>query len=182
MKRGLVVTEGRTTEPQYVERLGQYLRQHSALVSVKSVGVGKDPSAVVLKCIELRDEAQRKGKDYDWCVCLVDRDQHSTLSEAAKLAERERIIFLVSNLKFEVWLLWHVVDKRSSQSSTELDRLVMKHGLVQNKHLLPKFPVEKYQQAVNLAVTVDPKMASGRVGPDPSSALPLLIGLMTGKD
>ena len=60
--RGLVVTEGTVTEKQYIETLVQHLRQSSAVVSVTSVGVGKDPVEVVKKCIECRDDANRKKR------------------------------------------------------------------------------------------------------------------------
>lgn len=106
-QRLLVVTEGVATEPQYVEGLNQFLRDGTVLVSVKTVGVGKDPREVVKKCIELRDNAVKKNKAFDQCVCLVDVDQHTTLEEATVTAQHEGIHLLASRLKFEVWLLWH---------------------------------------------------------------------------
>ena len=58
-RRLLVVTEGQATEPQYVERLNQHLRDGPLTVSVKTVGVGKDPRLVVKKCAEERDRAAK---------------------------------------------------------------------------------------------------------------------------
>ncbi|MGQ5696205.1 RloB family protein [Rhodococcus erythropolis] len=177
-KRGLVVTEGTVTEKQYVESLAQHLRQSSAVISVTSVGVGKDPLEVVKKCIERREDAKRKQKAYHWCVCLVDRDKHTTIEAAGRLAASEEIILLVTNLKFEMWLLWHLVDVRSPQSTTELDRLMIKHKLLQGKHLPLRFPIDKVHSAMKVAEAVDPNLAQGRVGPDPSSAIPILVQLM----
>lgn len=59
-KRILVVTEGLRTEPQYLDRLQQCMRDANAVV--KHRGVGKDPRDVVKKCIELRDAASQAGK------------------------------------------------------------------------------------------------------------------------
>ena len=177
-RRGLVVTEGTETEKQYVERLGQFLRTSSAVVSVKTVGVGKDPRDVVKKCVDLKAEAARKGKEFDWCVCLVDVDQHTTLQDAFTLASANEVMVLVTNLKFEMWLLWHAADIRSAQTTAELDRLMVKYGLLQGKHLPLKFPIDKLDTAMHRASLVDPDLAAGRIGPDPSSAFPVLVNLI----
>lgn len=180
-RRILVVTEGRRTEPQYVEGLNRYLRSKGATAVVKPVSVGKDPLKVVQKCVEKRDDASKSDKAYDDCVCLVDVDEHGTLSAAAQLAERESIMLLVSNLKFEVWLRWHVEDKRSALSSTQLDELTANLGLVQGKMLSPAFPFSAVHFACQVARSADQAMLAGRAGPDPSSAMPLLVALMQGR-
>lgn len=125
-RRILVVTEGTRTEPQYVEGLDRYLRSAGATAVVKSVPVGKDPVKVLRKCIAIRDKAASDAKDYDACICPVDVDQHEALPAACQLAGRESILLLVSNLKFEAWLRWHVEDKRSALSTSQLDDLTMK--------------------------------------------------------
>lgn len=177
--RGLVVTEGQVTEKQYVERLQQHLRSQSVDVSVKAIGAGGDPKDVVERCINLRDEAERRGKGYDWCVCLVDRDQHTTLTSAAQSAARRGIKLLVSNLKFEVWLLWHVSDRKAALNSSQLDRQIKSRHLLDGKHLTNRFPIASFSHAVNVAELADPDLQAGRVGPDPSTAMPILIALMT---
>ncbi|MEV0359706.1 RloB family protein [Nocardia sp. NPDC050697] len=176
-----MVTEGTRTEPQYVEGLNSYLRSRGTTAVVKSVPVGKDPMKVVLKGIELRDKAASAGKDYDTCVCLVDVDQHETLAAACWLATRESILLLVSNLKFEAWLRWHVEDKHSALTTSQLDELVAKLGLVTKKVLAPDFPFHAVHQACEVARRVDSGLEAGRIGPDPSSALPILVDLMLGR-
>ena len=172
------MTEGSVTEPQYVERLHQTLRGTGVAVSVKAVGTGRDPAAVVRKGAELRDWALKQRKAYDRCVCLVDVDTHATLSTAVALAKREGIDLVVSNLKFEVWLLWHVTDVRGSRSSRELDELMAKHGLLRGKHLAPSFPVDQVQRAEATAARVHPELSIGDVGEDPSSTMPHLVELL----
>lgn len=179
-RRILVVTEGLLTEPQYVEGLNDYLRSRGTTTTVKSVPVGKDPLKVVRKCVEFRDVAVRRGKEYDECVCLVDVDQHQTLELAIQLAQREKISLLISNLKFEVWLRWHVEDRRSALTSTQLDDCVERLKLVKDKMISPTFPFTAVDNACKIARSVDSEMRPGRQGPDPSSALPILVDLMRG--
>lgn len=179
-RRILVVTEGTRTEPQYVERLNAFLRSHRTTTVVKTVAVGKDPLKVVEKCIEVRDEAKKDGKDYDASVCLVDVDTHSALPDAALLAARKSILLLVSNLKFEVWLRWHAEDRRGTLTSSQLDELVSKLGLVKDKKLSASFPFHEVHTACKIARSVDSDLRASRVGPDPSSAMPILIDLMLG--
>lgn len=179
-RRILVVTEGTRTEPQYVEGLNRYLRSKGATAIVKPVSVGKDPLKVVQKCVEKRDEAAQNDKGYDDCVCLVDVDEHQTLPAAVQLAEREKILLLISNLKFEAWLRWHAENKRSALTSTKLDELVTRRGLVKGKILSRSFPYHQVHEACKTARAVDPEMRPGRKGPDPSSSMPILVDLMQG--
>lgn len=179
-RRILVVTEGTRTEPQYVEGLNRYLRSKGATAIVKPVSVGKDPLKVVQKCVEKRDEAARNDKEYDDCVCLVDVDEHQTLPAAVQLAEREKIRLLISNLKFEAWLRWHAEDKRSALTSAQLDELMDKLGLVKGKILSQSFPFRRVHDASGIARAIDPGMRPGRKGPNPSSAMPILVELMQG--
>ena len=179
-RRILVVTEGTRTEPQYVEGLNRFLRSAGATAVVKSVPVGKDPMKVVRKCIEIRDKAVGDQRDFDVCVCLVDVDQHEALPAACELAARESILLLVSNLKFEAWLRWHVEDKRSTLSTSQLDDLTARLKLVTKKMLAPTFPFHAVLEACEIARRADPDLEAGRIGPDPSSAMPILVDLMRG--
>lgn len=179
-RRILVVTEGERTEPQYVERLNAFLRSSGVTTHVKPVGVGKDPSKVVAKCIEIRDRDHRAGKGYDECICLIDVDQHTTIPQAQAMAAAEDILLLVSNLKFEVWLRRHVEDKSGALNSAQLGATVQRLGLVEGKLIAESFPFDAYPDAVLRARRADPQMKAGRVGPDPSTAMPLLVELMRG--
>ena len=182
MQRILVVTEGTKTEQQYVELLDSYLRSKESTAIVKPVGVGRDPLCVVRKCVELRDAAAGSEKAYDVCVCLVDVDQHTTLTGAIELAEREAVLLLISNLKFETWLRWHAEDKRSALTSVQLDRQVVKLGLTKakTKDLAPGFPIGDVDRACRTARQADPALKAGRKGPDPSSAMPVPVDLVRG--
>ncbi len=177
-KRILVVTEGTRTEPQYVERLDAYFRHRGSTAVVKSVGVGKDPLKVVERCIQLRDRAANTEASFDSCVCLVDVDQHSSLEYACALAQSESIYLLVSNLKFEVWLRWHAERSASALTSAQLDQRIAKLSLLDGKTLAAGFPIESVERAYDFARRVDPDLRACRVGPDPSSAMPVLINIL----
>lgn len=69
------------------------------------------------------------------------------------------------------------------ETTKQLDDLMVEHELlVREKHLSPRFPFEKVDDAVDMAHAADPELCSGRVGPDPSSAMPVLVQMMRGED
>lgn len=176
--RGLVVSEGSVTELEYVERLRQQMARDANAVIVKAVGIGKDPAEVVRKAALLAEQADRAGKGYDWVCCLVDVDTHARLPAALTEAQKQGLHVVVSNLKFEVWLLWHKVWFGGPQSTSQLDRMVKEEQLLEGKHLAVRFPIENYPAAVEYAHRADPDLADRRKGPDPSSSMPLLLDLM----
>lgn len=178
-RRGLVVTEGRVTEPEYVYRLKQELPRTTDAVDVKSVGVGKDPMTVLAKALELRNKAREQGKPYDWVCCLVDVDQHATLPECLMSASTTSVEIVVSNPRFELWLLWHLEDLYAHVTGRDLDRrLDARSDLVSGKHLASGFPIAAYPTALTRARRADPEAATRRIGPNPSSAMSVLLGLM----
>ncbi len=180
-RRILVVSEGNVTEKQYVERLAQNMRAQGVNISVKTAQADSDPVSVVRKCIEKRNEATKQREPYDQCVCLVDVDNHARLDEAVNLAQRNEIQMLISNVKFEIWLLWHANDSIGAKSSKQLDELIAEHGLFQKKkHLSAKFPFHKVDQALDVAHRADPDLSACRKGTNPSSAMPVLINIMRG--
>ena len=88
---------------------------------------------------------------------------------------------IVSNPKFEIWLLWHVDDRRGHMTGVELDRKLGKAGLLDGKHLTRTFPVGEYSRAAQRARQADPDLIPGRRGPNPSTAMPVLIDMITGR-
>lgn len=179
--KGLVVTEGMVTEPEYLDGFRQFYRSSPAvdIVPIQVTGVGKDPLAVLEKALELREK-----KDYDWVACLVDVDEHANLNLAIRRARQEGVLLVVSNLKFEVWLLWHTTDSRRSMNSQELDREVRKENLVvgkKGKNISPNFPYAEHSRASRNAYQADPELDFYRKGPCPSTAMPLLIKKLLGE-
>lgn len=188
-QRGLIVTEGTVTEPQYFDLLKQHLPRSWATVTVK--GAGKDPLNVLKKCIELRDKAKSRDRGrrdgrpeqaYDWCCCVLDVDEHATLEQCLVEARKNNIEIVVTNRKFEVWLLWHCTDLSGERDGHELDALARKHRALVGKDLATQFPIENYREAAVRARRADPDLASRRIGPNPSSSMPILFDLVAPED
>ncbi|MGP9726221.1 RloB family protein [Glutamicibacter sp. 363] len=178
-KRILICTEGTVTEPQYIDSLKQILGTSGGSVTIRTVGVGRDPVKIVQKCMAVRDKAI---DPFDIAVCLIDVDTHAKLKEALALAARNEISVVVSNLKFEVWLLWHAVENVSHFESKQLDRMMSEQKIFEKeKSLSPKFPVENYKRACQIARRADPKLGPGEIGPNSSTGMPWLIDILTSK-
>ncbi|WP_158920345.1 RloB family protein [Streptomyces sp. NBRC 109706] len=87
----LIVTEGVNTEPQYFERFATLMRAKAVrVVSVRPVGVGRDPLSVVREARRLRDIEVRGGDPFDAVWCVVDVDEHANLEKACVEAGRQR--------------------------------------------------------------------------------------------
>lgn len=192
--RVLVVSEGTVTEPEYFERLKEKVRSEffiqlivrpKAATESSSGGRHPDPKHVVQECIRLRDEDLNKHScdndvaPYALCFAVVDVDSYgkknkvgsSTLEEALKIANKNGIQVIVSNIKFEVWLLWHLSESVPSTPSVLEDLCRKKRILVRKKHLATDFPIDNYKEA---CVRADQrqKVHLHKVGSNPSSAMP----------
>ena len=163
-KRILIVTEGAVTEPEYFERLRKIIAPNYAVILDvrpklrKSRGNRKwksNPVSVVEECISLRnhDRSQQSSNNTDQepyvaCFAIVDvddwdssRNPSSQLNKAIHLAKDNEIQLLISNLKFEVWLVWHLEGTTPKLTSTELDKQCLHKKILNGKNLHPDFPL-----------------------------------------
>lgn len=171
--RYAVFTEGRVTELQYLEKLRQRIRPQHA--EFKFIKIGKDPSAIYKRCLRLL-----KQDNFDQGIIVVDVDQHERLEEM--LDDRRRsphVNALVSNPCFELWLLWHATDRRGYTETRECVRLARINNLTGDKDLNTKFPIASFPKAAKRAQQAWSELAPNERGPNPSSAMPWLIDLMT---
>ena len=172
-QRYAVFTEGLVTESQYLEMLLKHLRPRHATFSIKPIG--KDPSRVLT---EYR-KAEQRG-DFDRAILVVDVDQHHKLDTV--LWERRSstaVDAIVTNPCFELWLLWHTTDRRGYAETRECVRLARSHNLMKDKDLSAKFPIASFPEAAKRAQQAWSELAPNKKGPNPSSAMPWLIDLMT---
>ncbi len=168
-----VFTEGLVTERQYLELLRQHLRPRHATFSIKPIG--KDPSRVFT---EYR-KAERRG-DFDRAILVVDVDQHHKLEEVLRECRSSAAVdAIVTNPCFELWLLWHAADRRGYTETRECVRLARINNLTGDKDLNTKFPIASFPEAVKRAQQAWSELAPNKKGPNPSSAMPWLIDLMT---
>ena len=168
-----VFTEGLVTERQYLELLLKHLRRRHATFSIKPIG--KDPSRVFT---EYR-KAERRG-DFDRAILVVDVDQHHKLDEVLRDCRSSTSVdTIVTNPCFELWLLWHATDRRGYTETRECVRLARINNLTGDKDLNTKFPIASFPEAVKRAEQAWSELAPNKKGPNPSSAMPWLIDLMT---
>lgn len=184
----LICTEGSKTEPQYFERMGQTIQETYKVSLTVESGKHSNPVTVVETCINKMEEYSKTnpGSSYAKCFVVVDVDHHnlshgklSQLKEAFLRAKPHGIEVLVSNVKFEVWLLWHVVDHDAYLESTELDELcesckILK-GKKKKKNIAPDFPFQNWKEACERANRHGRRVEANSIGENPSSALPRLF-------
>ena len=171
--RYAVFTEGRVTELQYLEKLRQRIRPKHA--EFKFIKIGKDPSAIYKRCLRVL-----KQDNFDQGIIVVDVDQHERLEEMLDDCRRSpHVNALVSNPCFELWLLWHATDRRGYTETRECVRLARINNLTGDKDLNTKFPIASFPEAAKRAQQVWSELAPNEKGPNPSSAMPWLIDLMT---
>ncbi|MCL2465860.1 MAG: RloB family protein [Micrococcales bacterium] len=173
-----MVTEGVKSEPQYVDGAKQLFRDSH--VEVKTHGVGRDPASVLAKAELLLRQAKNSGEPYDWCCVVVDVDDHATLDRCLADARKAGVHVVVSNPCFEIWLLWHHADHHAHIDRRALRDVIRRYGIT-DKTLPLGFRFAAYPDATNRARQADPNLASGRTGPNPSSAMPVLLNLMSGE-
>ena len=194
----LVVTEGELTEPQYLERLHQYIKDRDFNLDIRprprKKGTGQwtsNPEAVVKKCVELKAEQERTATNshgdevpYEQCFAVVDVDRwdeatpggRSKLERALRAAKEHGIKVVVSNLKFETWLVWHAEDK-SYRTSKQLDDACRRLKLLSGKNITASFPIENFTVASNRALGAHATRLSA-VGPNPSTSLPAFLRIL----
>lgn len=187
--RVLVVSEGTVTEPQYFESMRSIVRSEYAVqlvVRPKSKGDGwhSDPLSVVNECIRLKDEDAEKynGKDvnpFAGCFAVVDVDHYaqtsvkakSTLEQALERAQEQGIQVIVSNIKFETWLLWHLGDAVPVSSSALDSECMKKRAFSGKKQIAPDFPYSDYGLAAERADRRQ-HVKINSIGSNPSTAMP----------
>ena len=120
--RIVVVTEGASTEPEYLKSFNRF-HGHGSVRLVPIGGVG-DPRSVVERAI---DEAEKlkgdrlAGRDSVWA--MFDRDVHPRFDEARDLARGNNISLAVSNPCFEIWGIFHYRDHDAPLGRHECQRL-----------------------------------------------------------
>ena len=173
----LLIVEGSAhkSEQTYFQLLARELRSENAAVDVKVIPGQGEPSKLLSKCLA---EKERHSGLYDHYCLVVDVDQHAKLQGVLREAAENQISVVVTNPQFELWLLLHVSDCRREISGSRLNDVVSKFNLTtgrNGKELSRNFPMSNYRDACKRARALWPEMAPGRIGPNPSSAIPWLI-------
>jgi hypothetical protein len=104
-----MVVEGKT-EALYLNHLKE---RNSNLEIIVCGSENKNPSKMVNNCIQKMGEKEIDPAhgDLAFCVFDVDMNEKDDLQKAIKLADRHSITLIISNPRFEIWLLMHFRDK-----------------------------------------------------------------------
>lgn len=199
--RYLVVSEGELTEPQYFDTLKPIAEKQFGIQIVNRPGRKKNqrptgtwkpnPEDVVKKCIEYRDQAEKKsrepGKDvlpYKRCFAVVDYDRWdegskpTPLDKAISLSKSEEICLIISYNKFEAWIVWHHEHAVPDTDTDRLSKQVEQLGYMDGKNLLPTFPLDKFDHASKRAKR-NGKVPCWSKGSNPSTAMPVIFDALT---
>lgn len=167
-----VFTEGQVTERQYLELLRQHLRPQHATITIHPIG--GEPSKVLKEY-----QKARQREDFDRAILIIDVDQHDKLDETLQECKsRTDLDAVVSSPCFELWLLWHAIDRRGHVETHECVRMTRSHNLTKDKALTTKFPMKNIDEAMTRARIAWPTLTPNEIGPNPSSAMPWFIDLL----
>lgn len=127
-ERILIVTEGRKTEPLYLEEVRVAHQLHSTNVEVQPGQLGTAPIQVVRYARQLFEKGDLhrgiRPKIFDQVYAVFDRDEHDSYFNALNLAksldgklrndDKQSVSFkgIASVPSFELWLLLHFEGKR----------------------------------------------------------------------
>lgn len=160
-KTVVVVCEGTTTEPQYIEALAAEPEvRHVAAVDLRleAADEGEVPLTLVRRAIAIERRAKKEGGEVDeiWCVFDVEWPRnHPNLREAMTLAESNGIHLAVSNPCFEIWLILHFKDAAGFLLNDEVRRERRGCDSQTGKHLDPQIYMPRRAAAVERAARLD---------------------------
>ena len=127
-KTFLIVCEGVNTEPEYFNAF----RLTSA--TVKAIGKGLGTMSLVREAISVREQEKQKGKNFNFCWVVFDKDDYQDFDEAIEFAEKNGFMVAYSNQAFELWFLLHFKKHSGKLHRREYPILLEKHlGLPYSK-------------------------------------------------
>lgn len=120
-KTFLIVCEGVNTEPEYFNAF----RLTSA--TVKAIGKGLGTMALVREAISAREQEKQKGKSFNFCWVVFDKDDYQDFDEAIEFAGKNGFEVAYSNQAFELWFLLHFKKYSGKMHRREYPKLLEKH-------------------------------------------------------
>lgn len=126
--RILIVCEGEKTEPNYFKSFDQ-MQYGSVVYETKCEGGKINTMQVVDKAIDLRNKAMSTGTPYDTVWAVFDKDDFpiSSFNAAITKAEQHSIGCAWSNEAFELWYVFHFVNRVTAMSREEYKKAISKH-------------------------------------------------------
>jgi hypothetical protein len=195
-ERILIVTEGRKTEPLYLEEIRVAHQLHSANVEVQPGKLGTAPIQVVRYAQQLfkKGDLHRgiRPKSFDQVYAVFDRDDHDSYFNALNLAttldgklrndHKQPVVFkgIASVPCFELWLLLHFEDIQHAVHRDEVMVRLKQHIRGYDKGAGGTFSTTRDQLkiATKRAQALAGKF-SAYTAPEPFTALNELVTLLT---
>ncbi len=129
IRKFFVFTEGKNTEPEYLQALGRLYRD--ADVKIIDLGAAGVPFTLARKAIDFLNGTglkKSKGRSLDsfekndqvWA--MFDRDTHPKVPEAIDACKRNGVHLAYSNPCFELWLILHFEDFNKSDGHTAVQK------------------------------------------------------------
>ncbi|CAG4910917.1 unnamed protein product [Acidithrix sp. C25] len=153
-KRTFVVfCEGARTEPIYLNALRR-LGSKTSVVDLKVIsGTGDSaPLNLVSKAVKL---AERNDCEIDEIWCVFDVDDHKTINQAIKLAKDNNIELAISNPCFELWLILHFCDHRSTLNCSKASNIRMVFDNSKGKEVNPNLYLPRLATAIKHSERLD---------------------------
>lgn len=154
-------TEGKITEPGYLNMLGRLYR-HKVYLDIGTTGQG--PKSLVEQACQDEDERRRRRRpappyDYDEIWCMFDVDEHPEIKQSVNRARQKKgVEVAVSNPCFELWLVLHQKDQTAHIERKDVQQLAQELGLIKGKRIDDSsfnLLLEKYEDARRRAKELD---------------------------
>jgi hypothetical protein len=112
LKRFVIFTEGKNTEPTYFLALADALTK--ILVRIEVLGGEGDPKTLASKALDFKRGSTRGRRDissyekHDQVWIVFDRDEHPKVKETIDNCRASGVHVAYSNPCFEIWLILHL--------------------------------------------------------------------------
>lgn len=186
----IVVTEGKKTEPQYLEMFKKVHVPPSVKRSafdLKIIPSGSDPTRVVDEAIQELEILQRVRGKKGSVWAMFDRDEHSRFEEAKNKARSKEVRLAVSDPCFEIWGIYHYRDWQGPmerhQCQNELEQLCPSYDKRCGKTFIDKDVIkEKCSDAIERAKkSLNSRKEEGDPEGNPSTSVHCLIKTILSK-
>jgi uncharacterized protein YpiB (UPF0302 family) len=146
----VIVAEGKVTEQEYFQLLNDESIIHVKCLKNRS---NLTPKEALLRVREHISKEGLRKTDEAWVVVDKDSWKEEHLDELHKWAQgRSNYGFVLSNPKFELWLLLHFEDAKGVGTSEECNKKLAKHLPGYDKHVDgQKFTHERIEAAIDRA-------------------------------
>lgn len=153
-----VLTEGKVTEPSYINMWARKYLDVRIDINLKDTGV-----PLTLVRLARKYQKQNKNKrnpDYDEIWCIFDVDEHPDMEQAIQEARDSDINVAISNPCFELWLVLHYQDQTRNVGRHTIQSQAKELGITDGKKITAeaqKDLLDRYNEAKTRAKQLESK-------------------------